>query len=632
MVYRKIPRNLLICIIPAMTLLLVSANIARNARENYVLADEFKVLPDTLNFPNDCAVNSAGTVYIMSTLDPYVQINTFDAGGNYTGIWKSWDVGCIPRKDPKCIKPSSFALDKQDTVFMLIEPDIILKMSREGKVIDRWNIVKKFKVSNIGSIMINSRGLIHLTYGDPNPGVLVLSPQGALVRRVSVAPPENCRPDRPCITTAPRIAVDSAGNIYHYDTEKLMEEKAIRIKKYNPTGLYAGEHIEKTDSETNCGFYATLTVGREDSLHFLFQNSVIHLDKNMKQLHRWTLNQEDGYKCLPFQNIKSDRDGNLYLLSHDRVEQYSEDGRLLRRYGKVLADGNVIEPKFLALDERGGLLYVRGAHGIQQFTTKGAYINGWERMKIGENSWAFLNRSNGIAVDSAGDWYVFFSSLFNPENNGSKRLPTVLKFSRKGKLIRSFTVPALKSPGDREGCIAIDGKDRVFVLASTTYEEQYQRVFVFSKDGTLLDEWGVFGRKDGQIRQGRSIAVDADGNVLILDIGRLRVSKFTPDGKFIHSFGRESEDDDGFLEIISLATDRKNNIYVSQIFGYNDRVQKFDTNGNYITKIHAFGKPVSTLRTPYGIAVDSTGAVYVADTLNNRVVKLVSNNITSEGR
>jgi DNA-binding beta-propeller fold protein YncE len=630
--FRRILRYLLIVIIPVMTLLFVSANFARSAKEEYVLADEFKVMPDSLRFPNDLAVDSAGTVYFMSSMDPRVEILKFDRSGNFTGIWKSWDMGCIPWKDPKCIKPASFAIDKQDNVFMLVEADIMIKMNREGKVLARWNIAKKFNVSAIASIMINDQGMLHLPFGDPKPGVLVLSPQGSLIRRVSISSPDNCRPDRPCLKTAPKIAVDSKGNMYHYDTENLMKEKAIHIRKYNPSGRYAGEHIEKSDSETNCSFFATLTVGKEDSLHFIFQNSVISLDKTMKPVHRWTLDQEDGFPCLNVQNIKSDGDGNLYLFSHDKVEKFTEDGRRVGCYGKVLSDGNIIEPKLLALDERGGPLYVRGANGIQQFTTKGAYVNGWERIKIGKKSWAFLSHSAGLAVDSAGDFYVFFASLYYPEKSEKKSLPTILKFSRTGKLLMSFTIPTKETVIDTVGGIAIDGKDRIFVLASSPYEEKYQRVFVLTNEGTPVDEWGVFGKRDGQIGQGRSIAVDADGNVLILDIGRLRVSKFAPNGKFIHSFGRESEDDDGFLEIISLAADRWNNIYVSQIFGYNCRVQKFDTNGNYITKIHAFGKPESTLRSPFGIAVDSTGAVYVADTMNNRVVKLVSNKNTSEER
>jgi len=59
--------------------------------------------------------------------------------------------------------------------------------------------------------------------------------------------------------------------------------------------------------------------------------------------------------------------------------------------------------------------------------------------------------------------------------------------------------------------------------------------------------------------------------------------------------------------------DGQGNVYVAD--RYNNRVQKFDGNGNYLAQFDG------TLNNPRGVTVDGQGNVYVADTSNNRIVK-----------
>jgi len=50
-------------------------------------------------------------------------------------------------------------------------------------------------------------------------------------------------------------------------------------------------------------------------------------------------------------------------------------------------------------------------------------------------------------------------------------------------------------------------------------------------------------------------------------------------------------------------------------------VQKFDSNGNFVTKWGSEGGGHGEFNEPGGIAVDSSGFIYVADTNNNRIQK-----------
>lgn len=51
----------------------------------------------------------------------------------------------------------------------------------------------------------------------------------------------------------------------------------------------------------------------------------------------------------------------------------------------------------------------------------------------------------------------------------------------------------------------------------------------------------------------------------------------------------------------------------------NHRIQKFDSNGKFITKWGSKGNGDGQFTSPAGIAIDSSGNVYVVDTGNDRI-------------
>ena len=68
------------------------------------------------------------------------------------------------------------------------------------------------------------------------------------------------------------------------------------------------------------------------------------------------------------------------------------------------------------------------------------------------------------------------------------------------------------------------------------------------------------------------------------------------------------------------------NIYVTDTGNQdNFRVQKFDSSGKFITSWGTIGNGSGQLQNPAGIAVDSTGNVYVVDADNQNVKKFDDN-------
>jgi DNA-binding beta-propeller fold protein YncE len=63
------------------------------------------------------------------------------------------------------------------------------------------------------------------------------------------------------------------------------------------------------------------------------------------------------------------------------------------------------------------------------------------------------------------------------------------------------------------------------------------RIAKFARDGNFIKQWGSTGSEQGQFKGPKALAVDAQGNVYVLDAGNKRVQVFDGDGTFKSQFG-----------------------------------------------------------------------------------------------
>jgi len=63
------------------------------------------------------------------------------------------------------------------------------------------------------------------------------------------------------------------------------------------------------------------------------------------------------------------------------------------------------------------------------------------------------------------------------------------------------------------------------------------RVEKFDKDGKYIKQWGSTGSENGQFNGVKSLAVDAQDNIYVADLGNKRIQVFDSDGNFKTSFG-----------------------------------------------------------------------------------------------
>lgn len=125
---------------------------------------------------------------------------------------------------------------------------------------------------------------------------------------------------------------------------------------------------------------------------------------------------------------------------------------------------------------------------------------------------------------------------------------------------------------------------------------------------------------DGQFEQPNGVAIDADGNIYIADRNNERVQKFDSSGDFLLKWGSSGTGDGQFSPnngAVDLAVDSDGNIWV--IDRGNHRIQKFNSSGTFLLKFGSSGTGDGQFNQPTGITINSGDTIYVGDRLNERV-------------
>jgi predicted membrane-bound mannosyltransferase/sugar lactone lactonase YvrE len=167
------------------------------------------------------------------------------------------------------------------------------------------------------------------------------------------------------------------------------------------------------------------------------------------------------------------------------------------------------------------------------------------------------------------------------------------------------------------------------------------RILHITSDGNLLQEFGTFGdlstgnAPPGTFFEPWGVAVGPDGSVYVTDTWNHRVQKFSRDGNPLKTwgqFGQPSPEDPAskgyFWGPRGIAVDSQGRVFVADTG--NKRIVVFDANGNYLTEFGSGGFDPGQFDEPVGVAIGSDGTVYVTDTWNQRIQSFVPTE-TGEG-
>jgi len=129
--------------------------------------------------------------------------------------------------------------------------------------------------------------------------------------------------------------------------------------------------------------------------------------------------------------------------------------------------------------------------------------------------------------------------------------------------------------------------------------------------------WGGMGTADGQFNVPRGIGVDPWGPVFVADYNNQRVQKFEPLGSFVTAWGSFGSDTSQFNGVWDIAFSKAGNLYVVE--GGQSRLQEFTRNGFFIRQWGGFGTGIGQFQTPTGIAIGPNLGVYVCERVGNRI-------------
>lgn len=246
-----------------------------------------------------------------------------------------------------------------------------------------------------------------------------------------------------------------------------------------------------------------------------------------------------------------------------------------------------------------------------------------------------LPNPGGIAISGSGDLYL---AHFAEQKRELRKTDRISVYDSTGKLLRQWgKTGSATGEFDCPGGLAINRLGRVYVADQTN-----RRIQVFDGGGKFLSMWGEHGSKTSQFGGKVSIrsrvggpqflTFDSKGNLYTTEASEGRVQKFTPEGKFLLTWG-DNEDRpgsfggmfSGFKDRkatlqgpVSICVDKHDRVWVSAVSG---RIQQFTSEGKYLKGFGSAGTKPGEFYAPHGLAFDSHGNLYVVDAYNHRIQK-----------
>lgn len=187
---------------------------------------------------------------------------------------------------------------------------------------------------------------------------------------------------------------------------------------------------------------------------------------------------------------------------------------------------------------------------------------------------------------------------------------------------------------NQPGGLLLTGEGEILICDQCNH-----RIQRHTTEGEYVSEWGGWGLDHGQfdgIGENGSrfggphfIARDSIGRLYTTEGFQGRVQRFMADGQWQSQWGDKGDQPGGFGDYqfgslpigvgpIGIAIDPQDRVYVSSL---NDRVQIFDTEGDYFLGITGTGEEGDSLLHPHGMAFDQAGHLYICDAGNQRILK-----------
>lgn len=211
--------------------------------------------------------------------------------------------------------------------------------------------------------------------------------------------------------------------------------------------------------------------------------------------------------------------------------------------------------------------------------------------------------SGSVKAFFSSDWFgVSFDLKGNVYASAQN---SVMKLSQDGKLLQTISYAGrqcdlLKRPWG----VCVSPEDLIYIC-----DHDNHSVTVHREDGRFLHAFGVKGNGPGCFNGPRDVAFGSDGFVYVTDEGK-KVSVWSKEGDFQRDFKTQ-------YDPFYIAATGDNHLLITSRWSH--AVMVYTLEGKLV---HTFGRRGSLpgrFDEPWGICIDDSGLVYVADCGNKRV-------------
>jgi DNA-binding beta-propeller fold protein YncE len=258
----------------------------------------------------------------------------------------------------------------------------------------------------------------------------------------------------------------------------------------------------------------------------------------------------------------------------------------------------------VAVNSKGNIfVFNRSARALMEFNGRGKFLR--------DLAQGMFTLPHGLRVDAEDNIWA--------TDTGSH---IVVKMDPKGRILMVLGIKGNTNEWHPAGHLRCfnEPNDVAFAPDGAIYVSQghgkgESRVLKFDAEGNFLKTWGGEGAGPGQFKQPHSIVTDGKGQLYVADRSNQRIQVFDAEGSFV----RESQHP-GTPCGLCLMRDGK---HLMLAHGHAGKIIKLDLNGKVLGATGGQGKGPNRYGEAHFLALDHKEDIYVADTLNWRVQKLV---------